>query len=225
MSAFRWLLVLAAHPTGGSHLLHGTGGGAWMKPAAASAADAQATSMIWFGKDVSNNSSGTNLFVRKNPQQDNFCIGEATYAPKDAVLSFGYGFLLGAEDQGCSQSGFSFAPSTSPSSPVPAAGASITLGGVEIALGVGRFVASGFEGFTNGQSVVTEVTFDMFNPAQTIIFKIGPYRMKFSKDFDAANFLRYEGETPAFRAYVLCMFGNYTPLKLCGGPSQPPCTP
>ncbi|WIA16015.1 hypothetical protein OEZ85_012748 [Tetradesmus obliquus] len=189
------------------------------------AAAAQDKADIILGKDEFSRSAATHLHVRKEPQEGNFCSEEAMDADMN---SLGFGFHLGSDGAatGWSQSGFSFAPSTTASGPSPTAGAGVTIGGVEIAGGSGVFVASGFEGedFEADQSVTTEVTADAGAP-QTVTFKGGPYTMKFSKDFDTANFIRFEGDgsgAPDTSTFVLCMFGNYTAVKLCGS-SQAPC--
>jgi hypothetical protein len=162
---------------------------------------------------VFNSSRSTYLSVRKDAYVGKFCIEEAV----SVRFADNMGFRLGADplQRQCTQKGFSLAPSSTNAS-VPAPGANIWLSGAELSDGIGKMVASGFEGFAAGQAVETEVpgiNFDELwgaDPIQRIDLKNGPYKMAFNKAFDAANFLRFEGSTKDTYVVALCLYGKYS---------------
>jgi hypothetical protein len=166
------------------------------------------------GNEVFKKSKSTFLNVRKDvfdaPGEDTFCYG-TTFNVIAGVPIIREGFSLNTNSTGqdCVQRGMSFAPSSG-SAAVPAPGANIWLTDIELGPQAGKFVASGFEGFAAGQTVTTDVP--AFVPEEgswdtrSITLKGGPYKMAFNKAFDAANFLRSEGNPVT----VLCMYGKYS---------------
>jgi hypothetical protein len=152
---------------------------------------------------VFNQSSKTNLFIRK----DDFNQG-TSFCTEFFLFFDAFQLAPGAPASGCVQKGFSFAPSsTNTAAPMP--GADIWLSGVSVAESTGgNFVASAFEGFTaDVKTAVPAVDGDEVR----VTLKNGPYKMSYSKTFDAANSLRFVPAQAGGSAAVFCMFGKYTP--------------